>query len=166
MRGTRIRRSTATNCGLSPRCPAVSTNDNAFAALLAREVNLRRPSATRPAQRVIAWLNIDAARRFLLPVAVPTGAGSVLMGPETGRVHADVPPDPTGGIGVCLQRGQQPLPRPVPPRHRYAGHEADTPTNNQTRLSRAGRSRNASIPKLTAEAGPKNASPTCGHHNP
>lgn len=101
---------TGTNCGLSPRCPAVATIDNGFVPLLAAQVQLRGQPTTGTAQRVIARLVGHPTGWLGLQVAVRAGTGSVLVRPGTGGVHADIPGDLAGRVGDGLQRGQDPLP--------------------------------------------------------
>ena len=52
-----MRSSTAANCGLSPRCPAVIRIDSGLTTPLAAQVQLRGPATPRPPQRVVGRLD-------------------------------------------------------------------------------------------------------------
>lgn len=79
MRGTRTFFSTGTNCGESPRCPAVITIDMGSLALLDGQVQLGGEPAARAPQPVITGLSEDTARRFFLQVALPSSPGRMAV---------------------------------------------------------------------------------------
>lgn len=72
---------------------------------------------------MITGLSQRPARWLLLPGAVPTGTGGVLMSPADRGVHIHLPRNQTGRIGPGLERGQYPgpytlaLPAPEQPVH-------------------------------------------------
>ena len=73
MRGTRTFPSTGSNCGESPRCPAVTTTD--ILALPDGQAELGGEPAARPSQPMITGLGEDTVRWFLLQVALLAGPG-------------------------------------------------------------------------------------------
>jgi hypothetical protein len=108
--GTRMASSTAVNCGESPRWPAVNQDDQRLLALLAGQVDLRGQPAPGPAEGVIGRLGGQAARRFLLGLAVPARPGGVLVSPADRGVDVHRPSDATVRVGSRLELGEQPCP--------------------------------------------------------
>ncbi|WP_157556392.1 hypothetical protein [Herbidospora yilanensis] len=104
----------AVNCGLSPRCPAVSTIDSAL--------RLGAQAAAGALQFVIGRLFLRTARRLDLqiPLFRAPGAGGVLMGPADGGVDTHIPADQPVRVRPSPQGGQDPLPdagTPPAPEH-------------------------------------------------
>lgn len=63
---------------------------------------------------MIMGLGEDAARWFLLQVALLAGSGRMLMGTADRGVDAQVPCDRTFRVGQGLQPGENPVPGAVP----------------------------------------------------
>jgi hypothetical protein len=81
--------------------------------LLAGQMQLRRPPTPRATESMVGRFGRDTTRWFDLLVPVVAGAGGVLMRPHDRRVDADVPGNPTGGVGDGLQPGQHLCPGAV-----------------------------------------------------
>jgi hypothetical protein len=79
-------------------------------ALLAGQVDLRGQPAPGPAESVIGRLGGQAARRFLLGLAVPARPGGVLVSPADRGVDVHRPSDATVRVGSRLELGEQPCP--------------------------------------------------------
>ena len=102
-RGTRIPSSTGVNCGLSPRCPAVTTIDSGFWPCSQARCSLRGQPAPGPAQRVIGGLGSLDRRRAVRPAdRLSRGHRQRADAPGDRRVHAHVPADPPGRVGAGL----------------------------------------------------------------
>ncbi len=84
-----------------------------FLTLLDGQVELGGEPAARPSQPVITGLGEDAARWFLLQVALLAGPGRVLMGAADRGVDAQVPDDRAFRVGQGLKPGEDPLPGAV-----------------------------------------------------
>ena len=112
VRGTRMRLSTAWNCGLSPRCPAVITTESGFwPCSQARCSLVVRPPRDRPRPwSAGSCCTPPAARPADPPFSRP---GGVLVRPRDRGVHRHIPGDQPGRIRPRLQRGQDPRPGPV-----------------------------------------------------
>ncbi len=126
-RGTRIRSSTAANCRLCPRCPAVIRIDSGL-----RPCSHPRCSFVvhPPRERPNVWSDGSA------PATPPGGSfcrspfgrpGRVLMRPGDRGVRAHIPGDQPGRVRDGLQPGQDPhpssvtLPAPEQAVHRLPG---------------------------------------------
>ena len=124
VRETRMRSSTARNCGESPRCPAVITIDSGCAAA-------RRPGAPCwPARRGTGPGRDRPARHRRRRAARPAdppfpGAGRRLVRPRNRGIHAHIPGDQPSHI----RPARQPRSRSAARRHPAAiGRTAHTPT--------------------------------------
>ena len=82
-------------------------------ALLDGQVELGGEPAARPSQPMITGLGEDAARWFLLQVALLAGPGRMLMGAADRGVDAQVPRDRTLRVGQGLELGENPVPGAV-----------------------------------------------------
>lgn len=80
------------------------------AVLLTAQMQLGAPPAPRAPGSMVVGFGFDAAGRFELQR--PAGTGGVLVGAHNGRVDADIPHDPDGGVARRLQRGQDLCPHP------------------------------------------------------
>ncbi len=112
-RGTRTRPRTTSNCGESPRCPAVITIDMGFCHCpTARCSFVVRPPRERPAHGRQA----RPRRRRAAPSAAPLfpRPGGMLMGAHNGGVDVEVPGDQVLRVGLGLQLGEDPMPGSVP----------------------------------------------------
>jgi hypothetical protein len=111
-RGTRMPSRTATNCGLSPRWPAVMTIDSGrWPCSQARCSLVVSPPRDRPSPWSAGSRSIPpGGSTWRSPFCAP---GRVLVGPRDGGVHADVPGDQPGRIRAGLQPGQELSPGPV-----------------------------------------------------
>ena len=113
VRETRMRSSTARNCGESPRCPAVITIDSGCAAA-------RRPGAPCwPARRGTGPGRDRPARHRRRRAARPAdppfpGAGRRLVRPRNRGIHAHIPGDQPSHIRPARQRGHDPPPGAIP----------------------------------------------------
>lgn len=79
-------------------------------ALLAGQVDLRGQPAPGPAEGVIGRLGGQAAKRFLLGLAVPARPGGVLMSPTDRGVDVHRPSNATVRLGSRLGLVEQPCP--------------------------------------------------------
>jgi hypothetical protein len=104
---TRMRWRTGTNCGLSPRCPAVITVDSGV-----------RPCSTArcsfvvhpPRDRPHAWSTDSAPGGSTCPGRVTAGTRGVLVHPHNRGVHRHVPTDQARLITELLQPLHDPSP--------------------------------------------------------
>jgi hypothetical protein len=104
---------TGMNCGLSPRCPAVSTIGNGFCPCSQPRCSfVVRPPRSDPTRGRPAPAR---HRRAVRPPDPPfAGTGRVLVRPSGGGVHAHIPADPPGRVRQGRQPSQHPLPGAVP----------------------------------------------------
>jgi hypothetical protein len=113
MRGTQIAFRTGSNCGESPRCPAVITIDMGFCPA-------RRPDAAWWSGRLASARCRDRPARWRYHRAVPSAdppfprPRDVLVSPADGGIDVDVPGDQALHVGLGLELGEDSLPGPIP----------------------------------------------------
>src|SRR5215217_5832850 len=103
---------TASNCGLSPRWPAVTTTDSGrWPCSTARCSLVVSPPRDRPRPWSAGSTSTPPGSScWHSPFAGPSG---VLMGTGDRGIDADVPGDQALGVGLGVQRGEDPLPGTV-----------------------------------------------------
>ncbi|CAL9511728.1 hypothetical protein SUDANB1_03642 [Streptomyces sp. enrichment culture] len=111
--GPRTFSHTDSNCGESPRCPAVSTIDMGFWPCSTARCSLVVPAA-RASQRMITRLGEDPTCWLFLQVALLAGPGRVLMSAAHRGVDVQVPCDRTLRVGQRLEQREDLVPDAVP----------------------------------------------------
>ncbi len=104
-------------------------------SLLTAQMQFRGQRAPGTSQRVIGRFDRDTTRRFGLQIPPSTRTSGMLMRPGHCRVDRHVPHDPAGRVRRCLQRGQDPRPRPVtlpPSKQRIHGCPGAVPLRHVT----------------------------------